>query len=107
MPHAQPADVEIRRADLADAEQVGMLTEHVYRHEGLTDEAARGRGIADRLMASCEALARDESLAFVVLSTGPDMYAAQRVYRRRGYVRQPDRDWSTGRSTLIVFRLSL
>jgi hypothetical protein len=35
------------------------------------------------------------------------MYAAQRVYRRRGYVRQPDRDWSIGRSTLIVFRLSL
>jgi hypothetical protein len=35
------------------------------------------------------------------------MYAAQRVYRRRGYVRQPGRDWSIGRSTLIVFRLSL
>ena len=165
MSHAQPADVEIRRADLADADQVGMLTERVYRHEGLTDEdyarqlrdgrsriqaavvlvavadgvivgtvtaarsgsrlasvarageievrmlavdeAARGRGIADRLMAGCEALARDEGLAFVVLSTGSDMYAAQRVYRRRGYVRQPDRDWSIGRSTLIVFRLSL
>ena len=165
MSHAQPADVETRRADLADADQVGMLTERVYRHEGLTDEdyarqlrdgrsriqdavvlvavtdgvivgtvtaarsgsrlasvarageievrmlavdeAARGRGIADRLMAGCEALARDEGLAIVVLSTGPDMYAAQRVYRRRGYVRQPDRDWSIGRSTLIVFRLSL
>jgi hypothetical protein len=38
MSHAQPADVEIRRADLADADQVGMLTERVYRHEGLTDE---------------------------------------------------------------------
>jgi GNAT superfamily N-acetyltransferase len=117
MSHAQPADVEIGRADLADADQVGMLTERVYRHEGLTDEdyarqlrdgrsriqdavvlvavtdgvivgtvtaarsgsrlasvarageievrmlavdeAARGRGIADRLMAGCEALASD------------------------------------------------
>jgi ribosomal protein S18 acetylase RimI-like enzyme len=165
MSNAQPADVEIRRADLADADQVGKLTERVYRHDGLTDEdyarqlrdgrsriqdavvlvavadgvivgtvtaarsgsrlasvarareievrmlavdkAARGQGIADRLMASCEALARHEGLAFVVLSTGPGMYAAQRVYRRRGYVRQPDRDWSIGRSTLIVFRLSL
>jgi hypothetical protein len=32
-------------------------------------------------MAACEALARDEGHAAVVLSTGPDMYAAQRVYR--------------------------
>ncbi len=165
MSHAQPADVEIRRADLADADQVGVLTERAYRHDGLTgedyarqlrdgrsriqdavvlvavddgaivgtvtaarsgsrlasvarageievrmlavDEAARGRGIAGLLMADCEALARDEGHAAVVLSTGPDMYAAQRVYRRRGYVRQPDRDWSTGRATLIVFGLSL
>jgi hypothetical protein len=30
--------VELRRADLPDADQVGMLTERVYRHEGLTDE---------------------------------------------------------------------
>jgi len=43
----------------------------------------------------------------VVLSTEPDMHTAQRLYRRRGYVRQPDRDWSTGRSTLLVFRLRL
>jgi len=71
------------------------------------DEAARGRGIGDLLMAECEALARDEGLAGVVLSTEPDMHAAHRVYRRRGYVRQPDRDWSTGRTTLLVFRLSL
>jgi ribosomal protein S18 acetylase RimI-like enzyme len=165
MSHAQPAEVEIRRADLADADQVGVLTERVYRHDGLTDEAyarqlrdgrsrvrdavvlvavddgvivgtvtaarpgsrlasvarageievrmlavdeaARGRGIADLLMADCEAMARDEGHAAVVLSTGLDMHAAQRVYRRRGYVRQPDRDWSAGRATLIVFRLSL
>ncbi len=38
MARAQPADVTIRRADLADADQVGMLTERVYRHGGWTDE---------------------------------------------------------------------
>jgi ribosomal protein S18 acetylase RimI-like enzyme len=161
MTHAQPANVTIRRADLADADQVGMLAERVYRLGGWTnedyskrlldgrsriedavvlvavdagvivgtltaarpgsrlagvaraeevevrmlavDEAARGRGIADRLMAACEALARDEGRTAVVLSTAPDMHAAHRLYRRRGYVRQPDRDWST----LMVFRLSL
>ena len=161
MAHARPANVTIRRADLADADQVGMLAERVYRHGGwanedyskrlldgrsrieaavvlvavtdgvivgtvtaarpgsrmanmaraeeveirmlAVDEAARGQGIADLLMAACEALARDEGRAAVVLATAPDMHAAHRLYRRRGYVRQPDRDWST----LLVFRLSL
>ena len=37
MSHAQPADVEIRRAELADADQVGVLAERVYRHGGWTD----------------------------------------------------------------------
>jgi hypothetical protein len=61
MPQAQqPAEVEVRRADLA-----------------------------------------------VVLSTEPDMYAAHRLYQRRGYVRQPDRDWQAGRFRLMVFRLQL
>ncbi len=36
MSHAQP--VEIRRADLADAGQVGVLTEQVYRRGGWADE---------------------------------------------------------------------
>jgi ribosomal protein S18 acetylase RimI-like enzyme len=161
MAHARPANVTIRRADLADADQVGMLAERVYRHGGwadegyskrlldgrsrieaavvlvavtdgvivgtvtaarpgsrmanmaraeeveirmlAVDEAARGQGIADLLMAACETLARDEGRAAVVLATAPDMHAAHRLYRRRGYVRQPDRDWST----LLVFRLSL
>ena len=58
-------------------------------------------------MGACEALSRQDGLAAVVLSTEPDMHAAQRLYRRRGYVRQPDRDWSTGRSALLVYRLSL
>ena len=164
MTDTRPAKVTIRRADLADADQVGMLAERVYRHGGwgdrlrqaaarrpvadrdavvlvavdggviagtvtvarpgsrmagigraeevevrmlAVDEAARGRGIGDLLMAECEALARDEGYTAVVLSTEPDMHAAQRVYRRRGYVRQPDRDWSIGRSTLLVFQLSL
>jgi hypothetical protein len=38
MSRAQPPDVEIRRADPGDADQVGVLTERVYRHDGLTDE---------------------------------------------------------------------
>src|SRR5262245_30206415 len=38
MPHRlKPADVEVRRADLADADLVGGLTERVYRQGGWTD----------------------------------------------------------------------
>jgi ribosomal protein S18 acetylase RimI-like enzyme len=161
----QPAEVEVRRADLADADLVGGLTERVYRQGGWTDEeyskllldgrsrieeaivlvatadgavigtvtmalpdsrfanvgqaseaevrmlavgeAARGRGVASLLMDACETLAREEGLAAVVLSTEPDMYAAHRLYRRRGYVRQPGRDWHAGRFRLMVFRLRL
>jgi CTP:molybdopterin cytidylyltransferase MocA/ribosomal protein S18 acetylase RimI-like enzyme len=161
----QPADVEIRRAGLADADQVGALTERAYREGGwgnesywnqlrdgrariedaivlvaaaggvilgtvtvarpgsrfahlarageaevrmlAVDEAGRGRGIASLLMAACEALARDEGLAAVVLCTEPDMYAAHRLYQRRGYLRQPDRDWQADGVTLLVYRLSI
>jgi ribosomal protein S18 acetylase RimI-like enzyme len=166
MPPNPPAhDVQIRRADLADGDQVGQLAERVYRQGGWADErylpvlldgrsrieeaevlvaeaagailgtatvarpgtrfagiaqpdeveirilavdqAARGRGVADRLMAACESLARDQGFAAVVLCTEPDMYAAQRLYERRGYVRQPGRDRSIGRLMLLAYRLSL
>jgi hypothetical protein len=35
------------------------------------------------------------------------MDAAQRLYRRRGYIRQPDRDWRAGRFDLLVYRKDL
>jgi ribosomal protein S18 acetylase RimI-like enzyme len=71
------------------------------------DEAARGQGIASLLMDACEGLARDEGFGALVLSTEPDMDAAHRLYRRRGYVRQPERDWRIGRDLLEVYRLNL
>jgi ribosomal protein S18 acetylase RimI-like enzyme len=71
------------------------------------DEAARGRGVASRLMEACETLAHDRSSAAVVLSTEPDMHAAHRLYERRGYVRQPARDWSLDGSHFLVYRLPL
>lgn len=71
------------------------------------DEAGRGRGIASLLMDSGEGLARREGFAAVVLSTAPDMDAAHRLYQRRGYVRQAERDWRIGRSLFQVYRLGL
>lgn len=71
------------------------------------DEAARGQGIADLLMDSIEAHAREVGLAAVVLSTEPEMHTAHRLYERRGYVRCPDRDWHVDGFDLMVYRRSL
>jgi ribosomal protein S18 acetylase RimI-like enzyme len=58
-------------------------------------------------MDACEVLARNTGFAALVLSTEPDMHAAHRLYHRRGYVRQPGRDWQEGKFRLLVFRLRL
>ena len=68
---------------------------------------ARRRGIADRLMDEAEAHARRRGLAGVVLSTEPAMTGAHRLYERRGYVRQPERDWDVDGFPLIAYRLAL
>jgi ribosomal protein S18 acetylase RimI-like enzyme len=158
-------DVEVRRATPAEGDEIGRLTEEVYRAGGFTtddysrellDGAARVRdaivlvatlegrlvasvtlappgtpfaeisrphelevrmlavaadarrlGIADRLMDEAEATARSLGLTGVVLSTEPDMHDAHRLYERRGYVRQPDRDWDVEVFTLLVYALTL
>lgn len=70
-------------------------------------ESARRRGIADRLMDEAEALARRVGLAGVVLSTEPIMHGAHALYERRGYVRQPDRDWDVDGFVLLAYAKAL
>ena len=159
------ADVTVRRAEPAEADLVGALTERAYRTGGFgsddyakvlldgrsrvrdgivlvaaadgtiagtvtlalpgsplahlsqageaevrmlaVDQAARGLGLASRLMAACETLARDEGLIAVILCTETGMHAAQRLYERRGYLRQPARDWQIREVRLIAYRLTL
>lgn len=159
-----PADITVRRADPAEADLVGELTERVYRGGGFgsgayadvlrdgsrirdgivlvaaadgtitgtvtlalpgsplahmcradeaevrmlaVDEAARGHGVANLLMAACETLARDQGLAAMILCTETRMHAAQRLYERRGYLRDPARDWQIRNVHLIAYRLPL
>jgi ribosomal protein S18 acetylase RimI-like enzyme len=70
-------------------------------------ETARRRGIADLLMDEVEAHARRLGLAGVVLSTEPIMHGAHALYERRGYLRQPERDWDVDGFVLIAYRLDL
>ena len=70
--------------------------------------SARGRGIATRLMDATEARAREQGFRAVSLSTAPTMHAAHRLYERRGYERDPDRDWFPEDDfRLLVYRLDL
>jgi ribosomal protein S18 acetylase RimI-like enzyme len=71
-------------------------------------EAARGQGVGATLMDAAEARARALGFAGVALSTAPTMHAAHRLYERRGYERQPDRDWEPEPGfTLFAYRLAL
>jgi putative acetyltransferase len=51
-----------------------------------TRPAAQGHGIGGRILARIEALARSEGLTRLVLETGNNYKAAERVYERAGFV---------------------
>ncbi|RAS31307.1 ribosomal protein S18 acetylase RimI-like enzyme [Streptomyces avidinii] len=70
---------------------------------------ARGRGAGEALVRACVDRARAAGgLSGIVLSTQSSMEAAHRIYRRLGFVRTPERDWSPLPGfTLLTFRLPL
>ncbi|MGJ7441999.1 GNAT family N-acetyltransferase [Aquipuribacter sp. MA13-6] len=55
---------------------------------------ARGRGVGRLLTLACLDLARQEGCTRFVLSSGPRMTNAHRMYEAMGFVRTPERDWS-------------
>jgi ribosomal protein S18 acetylase RimI-like enzyme len=59
-----------------------------------TGIAARGRGVGEALVRACVERAKRAGAPRLVLSTGPEMFAAHRLYERIGFVRVPERDWS-------------
>lgn len=73
-----------------------------------TDLTARGSGVGTALMQACIQRARDAGMSAVQLSTQASMTAAHRIYRRLGFVRTPERDWSPEPGLeLLTFALPL
>ena len=68
----------------------------------------RGQGIGEALVLHCVRRARKEGRPALVLSTKPEMRAAQRLYARLGFTRTPERDWeyAPGKG-LLTYRLRL
>ena len=60
----------------------------------VVDPAAQGRGIGELLVRTCLDRARAAGKRRMVLSTDPRMTAAHRLYRRLGFTRLPERDWT-------------
>lgn len=59
-----------------------------------TDEAARGRGVGDRILTTIETVAKLEGLHCLRLETGNTLQAAHRLYERHGFsVRGPFGDY--------------
>ena len=70
-------------------------------------QAARGRGVGQALVAQCVHRARELGYAGCRMSTMAQMAPAHRIYRRLGFVRAPDDDWSPAPGVeLLAYRLS-
>jgi GNAT superfamily N-acetyltransferase len=63
--------------------------------------AARGRGVAQALVAECIARARQQGAHAVGLHTSRSMRAAMRLYERIGFVRDPDHDFHPPGAELV------
>lgn len=74
----------------------------------VVDPQAQGRGIGELLVRTCLDLARAAGKRRMVLSTGPAMTAAHRLYERLGFQRLPERDWTPVPGIdLMVYALDL
>jgi GNAT superfamily N-acetyltransferase len=66
------------------------------------DPAAQGAGVGTVLVEACIARARAGDRARLTLHTTASMPAAQRLYERLGFRREPDRDWEVDGGLLLL-----
>ncbi len=72
--------------------------------------ASRGLGLGEALVQHCVHRAREDGCDTLRLSTETIMHAAHRIYKRLGFVRTPERDWSpisTDLDLLLTYELAL
>ncbi len=68
----------------------------------------QGRGTGSALLRAVIERAVQQGVRHLVLLTQPEMLAARHLYRRAGFRRLPDRDWSPGPGmTLLAYGLPL
>ncbi|HST86307.1 MAG TPA: GNAT family N-acetyltransferase [Kineosporiaceae bacterium] len=69
---------------------------------------ARGQGLGEALVRTCLDQARAAGAVRVRLSTQENMVGAHPIYRRLGFVRTPERDWSpVADVNLLTYELPL
>ncbi|MGK5170603.1 GNAT family N-acetyltransferase [Geodermatophilus sp. CPCC 205761] len=74
----------------------------------VVDPAVQGQGVGTLLVTTCLHRARAAGKRRMVLSTGPTMTAAHRLYERLGFTRLPERDWAPVPGIdLMVYALEL
>ena len=73
--------------------EVSRSGEAEFRMLGV-DPSAQGRGVGAALVQACVDRALAEQRSALVLCTEVKMTAAQRLYDRLGFVRDPERDWT-------------
>ena len=74
----------------------------------VVDPAARGQGVGEALVGWCADRARASGARVLRLSTQPAMAAAGRLYRRLGFVRTPELDWTPEPDVdLVTYALEL
>jgi ribosomal protein S18 acetylase RimI-like enzyme len=73
--------------------EVSRPGEAEFRMLGV-DPSAQGRGVGATLVQACIDRARADQRSALVLCTEVNMTAAQRLYDRLGFVRDPERDWT-------------
>ncbi|MDN5935022.1 MAG: GNAT family N-acetyltransferase, partial [Nitrosospira sp.] len=65
---------------------------------------ARRQGIAAMLLSDAMRQVQNLGLNALVLSSEAPMSGAHSLYEKRGYTRQPDRDWSVTGYEMLVYR---
>ena len=69
---------------------------------------AQGQGTGNALLRAVIERAAQRGIRYLVLLTQPEMLAAQHLYRRAGFRRLPDRDWSPAPGMpLLAYGLAL